>query len=269
VRLVGCTIPTYVPLMALSLSITLCVALSGGVITVMLINTLEGIMSQVFYLIIIATVLFMFSWPEMHAVLINRPPGQSLVDPFDTAGVKDFNLWNVLMGLCTGVIATSISWQNAGAYKSAALTAHEGRMAGLLSSWQGMGKVAVIALLALASLTYLHHPAFAAGAAHVHGAIQQIASRQAREQMEAPIALAYLLPIGVKGIFCAILLMGIFGGDATHLHSWGSIFIQDFLVPLRKKPFGPRAFADSPRIDCGGCAFRVPLRYIFLPSRLH
>jgi len=34
--------------------------------------------------------------------------------------------------------------------------------------------------------------------------------------------------------------MGIFGGDATHLHSWGSIFVQDILVPLRRTPFGPR-----------------------------
>jgi SSS family solute:Na+ symporter len=35
--------------------------------------------------------------------------------------------------------------------------------------------------------------------------------------------------------------MGLLGGDAVHLHSWGSIFVQDVLVPLRKKPFGPRA----------------------------
>jgi SSS family solute:Na+ symporter len=240
VRIVGHVLPTYVPLMALFLSITLFVALSGGVITVMLINTLEGMLSQVFYLVIIVTVLVMFSWTEMHAVLVNRPPGQSLVNPFDTSGVKDFNIWNILMGSFIAIIGTSISWQNASAYKSAALTAHEGRMSGLLGNWQAMGKAAVITLLALAAITYLHHPDFAAGAAHVQVTLHQIGNAQEREQMEAPIALAYLLPIGVKGIFCAILLMGIFGGDATHLHSWGSILIQDFLVPLRKKPFGPR-----------------------------
>ena len=32
--------------------------------------------------------------------------------------------------------------------------------------------------------------------------------------MELPIAVATMLPVGVKGIFCAILLMGVFGGDA-------------------------------------------------------
>jgi len=86
----------------------------------------------------------------------------------------------------------------------------------------------------------MHHKDFAAGAAHVHEVVSQIANPQTQEQMEAPIALANLLPIGIKGIFVAVLFMGIFGGDATHLLSWGSIFVQDILVPLRQKPFGPK-----------------------------
>jgi SSS family solute:Na+ symporter len=117
-----------------------------------------------------------------------------------------------------------------------------------------MGKAAVVTLLALAAITYLHHPAFSAGAAHVQATVHQISNKQAQEEMEAPIALAYLLPVGVKGIFCVILLMGIFGGDATHLHSWGSIFVQDCLVPLRKKPFGPRAHLYALRWSILGVA---------------
>lgn len=247
-------VPTYVPLMAFFLTITLFVATSGGVITVMVINTLEGILSQLFYLVIIAAILLMFSWSQMHSVLLDRPTGHSMVNPFDTTDVKDFNIWNVLMGLVTGIIATTISWQNFGAYKSAALTAHEGRMGTILANWQTMGKNAVITLLALASITFLHHPDFAAGAAHVQERIHQIANKQAQEEMEAPIALAYLLPVGVKGLFCVILFMGIFGGDATHLHSWGSIFVQDFLVPTRKKPFGPRMHLFILRLSIIGVA---------------
>ena len=253
VRVLSHPMPTYVPLMALFLSVTVFIALSGGVITVMIINTLEGIISQLFYIVIIFALLMMFSWPQMHEVLIHRPPGQSMVNPFDTSGVKDFNIWNVLMNIALGVYAT-MTWQNAGAYNSAGLTPHEGRMGGILGSWRGMGKAAVITLLALCSMTYLHHPHFAAGAARVHEAIGHISNPQAREEMESPIALAYLLPVGIKGIFCAVLLMGIFGGDATHLHSWGSIFIQDVLVPLRKKPFGPRVHLWILRASIAGVA---------------
>ena len=253
VRIFSMTVPTYVPLMALFLSITVFIAVSGGVITVMMVNTMEGILSQLFYLIIIFAILAVFSWSQMNAVLVDRPPGQSLVNPFDSFGTADFNLWYVLMGIWATIYGR-MAWQNAGAYYSASLNAHEGRMAGILTSWRDLGKSAVITFLALAAVTYLHHPSFAAGAAQVEASVRQIADPQAREQMEAPIALAYLLPVGVKGIFCAILLMGIFGGDATHLHSWGSIFVQDVLVPLRKKPFGTRAHLWALRCSIFGVA---------------
>jgi len=253
VRILAVTVPTYVPLMGLFLAITVFVAVSGGVITVMIVNTMEGILSQLFYLIIIFAILSIFSWSQMNAVLIDRPSGHSLVNPFDSFATTDFNLWYVLISIWIGIYGR-MAWQNAGAYYSAGLTAHEGRMAGILTSWRDMGKTAILTFLALASLTYLHHPSFAAGAAQVEASVRQIADPQAREQMEAPIALSRLLPIGVRGVFCAVLLMGIFGGDATHLHSWGSIFVQDVLVPLRRKPFGTRAHLWALRCSIFGVA---------------
>lgn len=253
VQIFSTAVPTYVPLMALFLTITVFIAVSGGVITVMIVNTVEGILSQLFYLIIIFTVLSIFSWTQMNTVLLDRPTGESLINPFDSFSTKDFNIWYVLMGIWAGIYGR-MAWQNAAAYNSAGLTAHEGRMANILTNWRETGKSAVILFLALASITYLHHPAFATGAAQVQTAVAQIADPHVREQMEAPIALAYLLPVGVKGIFCAILFMGIFGGDATHLHSWGSIFIQDVLVPLRKKPFSPRAHLWMLRCSIMGVA---------------
>jgi SSS family solute:Na+ symporter len=112
-------------------------------------------------------------------------------------------------------------------------------MGQVLGVWNGMGKNAMIILLALCAITYLHHPDFAEGAAHVHAAVSRIANVQEQEQMEVPIAAASLLPMGIKGIFCAVVLMGSLGDGAMHMHSWGSLLVQDFLVPLRKKPFAP------------------------------
>ncbi|MDD5262007.1 MAG: hypothetical protein PHD76_09190 [Methylacidiphilales bacterium] len=250
------TLPTFIPLMALFLSITVFIATSGGVITVLVINAMEGIITQVFYLVIIFTILYMFSWTQMNAVLtdpVAHPPGHSLVNPFDSFKIADFNIWFVLIGVWGGIIGR-MAWQNASGYNSAGLTAHEGRMGGILGGWREMGKGAVITLLALAAMTYLGHPDFAAGAAKVHTTVQQISNGQIREQMQVPIALATLLPAGVKGVFCVILLMGVFGGDATHLHSWGSIFVQDVLVPLRKKPFGTRTHLWVLRLTIVGVA---------------
>ena len=253
VTVAAITLPTYIPLMALFLSVTLFIVLSGGLITILIANCLEGIFTQVFYLVIIFALLTTFSWAQVSHVLGDRPAGQSLLNPFDSSGIKDFNLWYVLMMLAVAVYMIQ-AWQNSSAYKSAAFSAHESRMGGILGRWRDLGKSAVVTLIGVCALTFLHHPAFASSAALVEDQVRKIADPQAREQMEAPIALAHLLPAGVKGVFCAILLMGIFGGDSTHLHSWGTIFVQDFLVPLRRKPFDPRTHIWILRLSITGVA---------------
>jgi SSS family solute:Na+ symporter len=239
--------------MALFLSLALFVALSGGVITLLIISCIEGIMSQLFYLIMIAALLCMFSWHQINTVLESPPSGHSLLNPFDSSGIKDFNIGYTLMTLFVGIYST-MAWQNSGAYNSAAFSPHEGRMGGILRNWREMGRLAVVTLLGICALTYLHHPDFSAGATQVRASIQQISDPQTREQMEAPIALAHLLPVGIKGLFCAVLLMGVFGGDATHMHSWGSIFVQDVIVPRLKKPFGPAQHIWVLRCSIAGVA---------------
>lgn len=246
-------IPTYVPLMVAFMSVTLFITLSGGFITVMLTDCVEGIMSQIIYLIIIAGLLSMFSWPQIEQALSNRPPGQSLLNPFDSLANEDFNLWYVLMALTLNVYGT-MAWQNAGAYKSAAISAHAAKMASILGRWRETGKVAVLTLLAVCAMTFLKHPDFATQAAPVHEMINAVEQEKIRAQVEIPIALANFLPIGIKGLLCAVLVMGIFGGESTHLHSWGGIFVQDVLVPLRKKPFGPKQHIRALRWSIFGVA---------------
>lgn len=232
------SIPTYVPLMGAFLTVSLLLTLSGGLITLMITDCLEGIFSQLFYLVIIVGVLAVVGWSHMETVLGGRPTGYSLVNPFDAWQVQDFNLWYALMAMFVGVYGT-MAWQNAGAYNTAALTPHESRMGGLLGRWRESGKTVVVVLLAAAGIAFLQHPDFATAAGPAHQAISEIANPQLQKQMEVPVALSHLLPIGIKGALCAILLMGIFGGDSTHLHSWGSILAQDVILPFRKKPPTP------------------------------
>ncbi len=247
------SVPTYVLLMSLFLSVALFVGLSGGLITVIVINCLEGIVSQLFYLLIIAALLCTFDWSQITTVLQDRPTGHSLLNPFDSSSNRDFNVWYVLMALVVRIYGT-MAWQNAGGYQSAALTPHEARMGGILGAWREHGKSAVAVLLGVCALTFLNHPHFAGQAASVTSEVGRISDPKVQNQMLMPIAVSHFLPMGVKGALCAIFLMGIFGGDATHLHSWSGIFVQDVLVPLRKKPFGPRQHLLVLRLSMIGVA---------------
>ncbi len=89
--------------MTMFLSVAVFTAFTGGLITVMVINCLEGMMSQIFYLILIASLLYTFHWSQISEVLSNRPAHQSFINPFDSSGLKDFNIWYVVITLVTGL----------------------------------------------------------------------------------------------------------------------------------------------------------------------
>jgi len=59
-------------------------------------------------------------------------------------------------------------------------------------------------------------------------------------QMRVPMALKSILPVGLVGAFCALCIFLMISTDSTYLHSWGSILVQDIILPLRGgKPFTP------------------------------
>ena len=234
----GVTVPTFILLMGAFLIVTVYLTLAGGQITVMITDCTSGLMSQWMLLAIIATLMGMFTWSQISTVMLERPAGQSLMNPFDSMGLTDFNLWYVLMSIFVGVYST-MAWQNASAYNSAARTPHESRMGNVLGRWKEFVNLTAVTMLALAAITFLNHPDFSSGASTVNGILDGVSNSQIREQVRIPTALSILLPAGIKGLLCAVLLTGIFGGDTTHLHSWGSMFIQDVVLPLRKKPLTP------------------------------
>ncbi len=97
----------------------------------------------------------------------------------------------------------------------------------------------MILMLGVCAVTFLQHPDFAGSAAPINSEIGKISDKYIQKQMTVPITLSYMLPVGIKGLFCAMMIIGLLAGDSGHMHSWGSILIQDVIVPLRKKPMTP------------------------------
>jgi SSS family solute:Na+ symporter len=234
----GFTVDTYVPLMGLFLVMAALISLYGGFVAVMLIDCIEGILSQVFFLLLLYFLLKTFSWQQITDALGHRPAGESLFNPFDTSNMKDFNLWFALMTIFGTVYVTG-AWRNGNGNNTAPINAHEGRMGGLLGRWREIGKTEVILLTGICGMTYLVHPAFADGAHAVREQLSHISQLQIQEQMQIPLAVAQMLPPLVKDAFCGLMLMEMLCGTSNRSQSWGSIVIQDIIVPLRKTPLTP------------------------------
>ena len=75
-----------------------------------------------------------------------------------------------------------------------------------------------------------------------------------RIQMQVPVILRTMIPKGLMGAMCAIMLAAFISTHDTYLHAWGSIFIQDVVMPFRKKPFEPKQHIKMLRWSIFGVA---------------
>lgn len=236
---------TYGLAMACFLSIALCIVMLGGQVTTMVTDCVQGIYCYIIYTIIFVAIFILFDLSQFQTAMLSRPAGESFVNPFDTDKMTDFNILYVILGILMGLYLRQ-SWQGNQGYYAAAKNPHEQKMGGVLASWRGGFTMLAFSLLAVCAYTFMHHPDFAVQAQAV---TDELAARinfpnpttteTIRTQMLVPVALRHILPIGITGLFCAGMLFLAISTDTTYLHSWGTIFVQDVILPLKKKPFSP------------------------------
>jgi SSS family solute:Na+ symporter len=246
-------VSTFALIMFCYLACTVFLVLVGGQATMMITCCLEGLYSQLAYLIIAIAVFCIVSWRHIIEVMSHAAPGMSQLNPFDSSHVPDFNIWFIVMALCHRIYGTMAMQQKQG-FNSAARTPHESRMGAVLGEWRGYAKNLMLLVLAVCAMTYLNHSDFAQHAPAVRDALHHVGDEYLQEEAKVSIALRFMLPVGIKGLFLSIMIMGLLSGDGGHLHSWGSIFIQDVILPLKKKPLTPRQHIWVLRIAITGVA---------------
>lgn len=60
------------------------------------------------------------------------------------------------------------------------------------------------------------------------------------QQMMLPIALKNLLPVGMMGLFCLLMVMLMLSTDDSRVFNASSTIVQDIIMPFRKTPFTPK-----------------------------
>ena len=251
----GLTVGTFPTLMIFLMGIALTFVFLGGQIAVMVTDFLQGVFGNLVFLAVILFLLLTIPWEHVSDTLlghvwegavvtadsVNVPPvGKSMIHPFKLQQETNFNLWFWIISVIVMFYGMR-AWQGDQGYNAAAKTAHEAKMANILTGWRFRVLMLITIVLPIAIRTMMHHPEYAGQAAAVNEALSPLATEALQSEMRTPHAVAVLLPAGLLGLFCAAMLGAFISTNDTYLHSWAAIFIQDVVLPFRKRPLSPRA----------------------------
>lgn len=230
---------TYILTTVVMVLVPLYFIFTGGHIAVMFTDFIQGVFVNIVFVVIVILLLIQVGWGDIGEAVKAAPSGKSLINPFDASEVQDFNPWFFFIGMF-GLIYTKLSWQGNSSFNIAAKSAHEAKMADVLTNWRLVPQWGLFLMVVpIVAYTIFHHDNYKVIADNINSMLASFAPAD-QSQLKVPMVLNYLLPVGLKGAFAAIMLAAAITCHNTYMHSWGSIFIQDVVMPIRQKAFEPK-----------------------------
>ncbi|HSW46964.1 MAG TPA: sodium:solute symporter [Phycisphaerae bacterium] len=261
VMLLGHDVATFPLVMACSLSISLFCTFCGGQIAIIVTDFLQGVFSQVVLITTCIVLLLTIGWDRIGEGLMTAVSGKSWINPFDIGKTEGFDLTYFLI-LYFWWFYSWKTWQGTQGYNSSAKTPHEARMSSIWGTWRYFAQEMLVPIFAICAVAVLHHPDFAGILHPAQKTLDGMADNPyMQSQMTVPLALSRIIPVGLMGALTALMMAASFGTEQAYLHSWGSIFAQDVVMPMRGKPLTPRAHIWLLRLSILGVAI-----FIFLFS---
>ncbi|MFA5689126.1 MAG: hypothetical protein WC959_08270 [Kiritimatiellales bacterium] len=230
----GMSIATFPVVMLIMIGIALYLALAGGQIALLVTDFIQGQFSLIVLIGITIFLLISFEWTTIMEALKAVPQNESMLNPYSQSDIKDFSVQFFIM-LAVLRFYNFMGWQGSQGYFSSARNPHEAKMAGILSVWRSIVTEFTMVMAPVIAFVVLHHVAFSSDASLIQGALDAIGDPQTRIQMRTPMVIAHIFPVGMIGFFVALVIAAAVSTDDTYLHSWGSIFVQDVLLPFKKK----------------------------------
>jgi SSS family solute:Na+ symporter len=158
-----------------------------------------------------------------------------MLNPFAQEDIPSFNVWFFVI-MAVNTVYSWMAWQGNQGYNCSAKTPHDAKMAKVLAMWRYGVTWTVVGLIPICAYVFMNSPQFAEQAAEVTHALEQLPEAGAEKQLLVPLVMRQIMPAGIFGLFVAAMLASAISTDDTCLHSWGSIFIQDIVMPFKKKP---------------------------------
>ena len=142
------------------LFLAIVILLAGGSLALLVTDTIQGLLTYPIVFVFTMYILLSFSWwDEIVPVMADRIQGESFINPYDIQSLRDFNLFAVFVTIFASILNRG-TWFGGGA-SSAARTAHEQKMSGILGAWRNGFNPLFYLLLAGMILTVMNHVKYA------------------------------------------------------------------------------------------------------------
>ena len=246
----GYACPIFPLVMFILLSVSLFFVFVGGHIAVLVTDCLQGIFTQIAAVVIVIVMAYLwFDWDKVVMVLQTQAlatgPEASLLDPMhaEKAG-GGFNFYFFVIGMVVLWYSVMSNMQGQ-AYVASSKTAHEFRIGMVLNQWRWLALLVFFMVLVMCAKVVMQHPApeYQEIAASIQSDLEEVSSNPddaLRKQVTITTALSHIMPKGIAGIFAALMLAALISTYDSFMHTWGVVFLQDVIMPFRKKPFSNR-----------------------------
>ncbi len=241
VSLGGLRVPTLLLVMLIAEGTSVAICFWGGQVTLVVTDFLQSVFVNLMLIALVLSVSRLISWEQVVTAFSSAPSADALIHPFRAGeGVeigKVFFLISVFW-----MFYNVISWSPDSMAASSARDAHEAKMMRVLVRLRELVSIGLgLTLLPIAAFTLMHHPDFAAQAAQVRATLAGLESAQVQSQLVVPAAAVHLLPPGLIGAFAGVVLFAYISTEDGYMLAWGSLLIQDVVIPLRRRPLEPRS----------------------------
>ncbi len=264
----GVSVSMFPVVMLVVLGVSLFFTFVGGQIAILVTDYCQGIFAAVAFLAVLIFLLIYFQWSDIVEALKTAPVEQSMLHPFHTAKAQNFNPLYFMISTAALFFYTLV-WQGRQAYNCSAINAHEAKMSKVLGQWRAIVLTfMVMAFIPVCAYTVMHHDKYSEIAGIVNGKLSLLGDENIQKQMTVSIALREILPVGLIGAFTAMMVAATISTHDTYLHSWGSIFVQDVIMPFRKKPFTPRQHMNALKLSIFGVAIIIFLFSLFFAQKV-
>ncbi len=164
ISFLGLQVPAYGILVAILLILALGIIWSAGRISLLITDSIQGIISYPVFVIFTVFVLTNISWfGDVAPVMLDRAPGESFLNPMDIKELRDFNIFALIVTMTASVLNRA-AWIGNDTTNSGR-TPHEQKMAGILGTWRNGFAQTMMILIGIFVITFMLGNRFA-GEAH-------------------------------------------------------------------------------------------------------